>query len=73
MCVCVCVYIYIYILGKSRNHSFSRRDLMEGVVFTGVRGLNKQKGNTEVTQEEATMPEVRGPKGKRWGKPEPRS
>lgn len=33
---------------------------MEGIVFTGVRELGKQKGNTEVTQETAIIPEVRG-------------
>ena len=37
---------------------------MEGIVFTGVKGLNKQKGKTKVTQEAATPPEVRRPKGK---------
>ena len=46
---------------------------MERIVFTCVTGQTKQKGNTEVTQEAATMPEIRGPKRETRGKPEPKN
>ena len=58
---------------KPHRRDFNRRDLMERIVFTCVTGQTKQKGNTEVTQEAATMPEIRGPKGERRGKPEPKN
>lgn len=44
--------------------ALKKGDLMKGIEFTDVRGLNKQKGNTEVTQEAATTLEVRGTKGR---------
>ena len=46
---------------------------MERIVFTCVTGQKEQKGNTEVTQEAATMPELRGPKRESRGKPEPKN
>ena len=47
--------------------------LMERIVFTCVTGQKEQTGNTEVTQEAATMPELRGPKRESRGKPEPKN
>lgn len=44
--------------------ALKRGHLMKGIEFTDVRGLNKQKGNTEVTQEAATTLAVRGTKGR---------
>ena len=58
---------------KPYRRDFNRRDLMERIVFTCVTGQTKQKGNTEVTQEAATMPEIRGPKRETRGKPEPKN